>query len=73
MKTLLTAHKEPGYFNVIALCLLCRHKWIGMVEVETSLFTLQCPACGTQDSFASFLPDDYLEEFSDRKKPEVNE
>lgn len=55
------AEKHQGpYWNVNALCLECFHRWIGGVLAETSLFQLQCPRCGAFNSFASFIPDDYL-------------
>lgn len=51
---------EP-HFNVWAMCLPCSHRWIGVVHFETSLFSLECPSCGAQESFASIIPRDYLE------------
>lgn len=49
---------EP-HFNVLALCLRCWHRWIGTVHFRTSLFHLECPRCKQDDSFASFIPDEY--------------
>lgn len=60
------------HFNVIIMCLPCSHRWVGMVECQTSLFRLECPDCGAQDSFASFIPDEYLEDFS-LNNPEVED
>lgn len=66
-------NKNKPHFNVMAICLarsyddvelnteICGHRWIGTVIAETSLFSLECPACGSQNSFVSFLPQDYLE------------
>lgn len=50
---------EP-HFNVHAICLMCKHKWIGVVHYATSLFTLECSKCKACDSFASIIPDEYL-------------
>lgn len=68
--------KNQPHFNVLALCLevercivtggtykMCGHRWIGTVVSKTSLFKLECPKCGAQNSFASFIPHDYLQEF----------
>jgi hypothetical protein len=63
--------KNKPHFNVMAICMapstckhesLCLHRWIGTVMANTSLFKLECPKCGAQNSFASFLPLDYLSE-----------
>ena len=51
---------EP-HFNVWAMCLPCSHRWIGVVHFSTSLFKLECPSCGAQESFASIIPGEYLE------------
>lgn len=48
-------------YTVMVLCLTCDHRWIGGVPIETSLFKLECPQCGAQNSFASFVPEDYQE------------
>ncbi len=65
--------KNKAHFNVLAMCVaerfdgishtVCGHRWIGTVVANTSLFKLECPKCGEYDSFASFIPVDYLEEF----------
>lgn len=49
------------HFNVWALCLDCKQRWIGTVHYSTSLFTLVCPRCNRENSFASIIPDDYSE------------
>lgn len=51
------------HFNGLAMCVACKKRWIATVVKDTSLFKLECPECGDQDSFFSFLPDEYLEEF----------
>jgi hypothetical protein len=51
---------EP-HFNVLAVCLNCLNKWIGTVHYKIGLFTLECPKCGEQDSFASVLPHEYID------------
>jgi len=56
-------------FNVLAMCLKCKHRWVGNVMPETSLFKLECPKCGKQDSFASFMPADYEEAVSQLSVP----
>lgn len=67
-------NKNKNHYSVLAMCVnqkfegkllvdLCGYRWIGTVVAGTSLFKLQCPRCGEQDSFASFLPDEYMEEF----------
>jgi hypothetical protein len=54
----------PGVrmYAVAAMCLICNRRWLGKVTPTTSLFKLECPDCGAQDSFASMLPDEYLAE-----------
>lgn len=59
--------QDELYFNVIALCLVCTGKWIGTVKATASLFQLECPHCKEFDSFASFIPDEYLEQFGEGK------
>ena len=54
---------DGPYFNVLAMCLSCKNKWIGTVEARVSLFKLQCPACKATDSFASFIPEEYGAQF----------
>lgn len=63
--------KRPHY-AVMAMCLQasCQHRWFATVLARTSLFKLECPKCGAQNSFASFLPQDYLEEHASEKKEE---
>lgn len=56
--------KNEPQFGVIAMCMACKHKWIGLVMAKTSLFKLECPACKEQDSFASFIPPEYAAEAS---------
>lgn len=51
--------REP-HFNVWAMCLPCSHRWIGTVHYKTSLFSLLCPECGSEESFASIIPNEYL-------------
>lgn len=41
----------------LAMCIPCKYRWIASFDImETNLTTLECPNCGTQDSFASILP-----------------
>ena len=56
--------KNLPHFVVMAMCLPCKNRWIGTVVAKTSLFRLECPACGVQDSFASFVPCEYTDEFN---------
>lgn len=50
-------------FCALAMCMACLHRWVAGVPAETSLFKLECPTCGEQDSFASVLPSEYLHKF----------
>lgn len=68
---IIEAYKDPAWFNVMALCLNCHYKWIGSVEAKTSLFTLECPGCGADNSFASFLPDDYLDQLPEYEEADA--
>lgn len=56
--------KNLPHFVVMAMCLPCKKRWIGTVVARTSLFSLECPACGAQESFASFMPVEYTDEFN---------
>ena len=51
--------KEP-HFSALVFCIGCGHKWIGTVPQSVNLFKLECSGCGTQNSFASILPTEYL-------------
>lgn len=51
------------HFNVLAMCLECCSQWIGTVDAEVSLFRLECYKCKECNSFASFIPPDYMEQF----------
>ncbi len=53
---------EPTY-TIAAVCVRCWHRWLGSVMARTSLFGLECPECRQQESFATFLPDEYMQEF----------
>ncbi len=46
---------------VLALCLECSTRWFGTVFAEACLLCLQCPMCGEQNSFATFLPTNYFD------------
>jgi len=50
------------YWTIFILCLPCLHRWIGAVTKGTALTSLECPRCGKSNSFASFLPADYIDE-----------
>jgi hypothetical protein len=76
MFEVLDINRNKPHYNVMAICMapktiqfhencknLCYHRWIGTVMKNTNLFELECPKCRHQNSFASFLPDEYLEEF----------
>jgi len=77
--------KNKPHFNVIAMCVAkkyddvlfdtetCGHRWIGTVISGTSLFALECPRCCGQNSFASFLPDEYLAEFTAKQNGTLND
>lgn len=54
--------KNKKHFVILAMCLPCACRWIGQVIARTSLNRLECPSCGAQESFASFLPPEYTEE-----------
>lgn len=56
-------------FVAVAMCCTCMHKWIGFIEVRTSLFNLECPECGVQDSYAAILPSEYVEHFRTLEDP----
>lgn len=45
----------------------CGYRWVAGVPKDTSLFKLECPRCGAQNSFASVLPSEYLSEFGVEK------
>lgn len=63
-------YKKTKTYVVFSLCMNCFCRWIGHVKIDTSLFKLECPKCGVQDSFASFVPDSYLEDLEDREDNE---
>lgn len=73
MSEIVDITKNLAHFNVAAVCLAehwddgymdtryCHERWIATVPCGTNLFTLQCPKCMVQNSFAMFLPEDYIE------------
>lgn len=62
-------NKNKPHFNAYAICLHlirdgysftpCFNKWIATFPEGTNLLKLECPKCGAQDSFASFIPTEY--------------
>ena len=58
IKEIEEAAKGP-WFNVLALCLTCHTRWVGTVHFQTPLFALGCPGCNAQNSFVSFIPNEY--------------
>jgi hypothetical protein len=50
------------YISWFALCLECKHRWIASVLIKTSIFKLECPECGAQNSFASVIPENLIQE-----------
>lgn len=57
-------HKRGEFINVVSvLCLACLNRWVAGLEFRESVFDLECTECKTKDSFASFLPENYLEQF----------
>lgn len=56
------------HWTLMAMCLSCKKTWVATVPAHTELFGLECPLCAEQNSFASFVPIDYLEE-SRKKAP----
>lgn len=55
-------------FAALAMCLDCDKRWVAGVPKETSLFKLECPNCHEQNSFASILPSEYLNDFGVENK-----
>ena len=47
------------YYFCLAMCVSCTHRWFASVTNEVSLFRLECPRCGAQNSFAIPLPEYY--------------
>jgi transcription elongation factor Elf1 len=62
--------KEDEWFNAFALCMLCNHRWVATVEISVSIFKLQCPSCGGQESFGSIVPDEYMKAMTRKYPPE---
>lgn len=60
MSDVIDINSKKAHYPILAMCIACKHRWIGIVVAATSLFRLECPTCGAQDSFASFLPIDYM-------------
>lgn len=57
--------RDDFLFACLAMCMICSHKWIEGIEAQQSLFTLKCPICDEEDSFASILPQEYMVHFGD--------
>lgn len=54
---------ELSWFNAAAFCIHCRTRWIATISEKTALFNLECPSCKETDSFASVLPQEYMDKF----------
>lgn len=54
---------ELSWFNASALCLACKTRWIATISEQTALFQLECPSCKCTESFASVLPQEYMDHF----------
>lgn len=59
---------KDNEFAVLAMCLDCENRWIGIVNHDTPLFELECGGCHHRNSFASVLPDEYLEPVKDEEE-----
>ena len=57
---------DPHY-KAFALCIQCSSRWIAIVHFKTSIFNLECPQCGEQDSFGSIIPEGHLDLYDDCK------
>lgn len=67
-------YRKDQLFAALAICLellpnhgYCMYRWVAGVPKGTSLFKLECPRCGCQNSFASILPSEYLEHFGNEQ------
>jgi hypothetical protein len=56
---------KAQHYVAFAMCLPCARRWIASVTALNSLFHLECPSCRAQDSFASLVPQEYLNEFEE--------
>jgi hypothetical protein len=57
------------YHEIMALCLKCHTRWVGMVTADWNLFYLECPHCHQQESFASFASYEYEEDLETKFTP----
>jgi hypothetical protein len=62
--TVININKNAPHFMLAAMCLACNKRWIALVIAKTSLFHLECPECHAENSFATFMPQAYLEEIT---------
>lgn len=58
-------NRDKPHFVVMALCCSCLYRWIGTVVAQVSLFKLECPVCGDQNSFGSIVTKEYAEALSE--------
>lgn len=49
------------HFSILAMCLPCSYRWIGLIVSDVNPLTLECPSCHACESFVSFIPADYLQ------------
>ena len=51
-------------FACLTMFLGCCTRWVaGIVDNQTSLFSLECPKCHECNSFATIIPPEYMGEF----------
>lgn len=65
MSNVFDINENLPHYNVLAMCVstleergdtkTCFHRWIATIPVDTCLTKLECPKCGSQNSFASSL------------------
>lgn len=56
------------WFVAMALCLECLHKWVATVPEDVRLYSLECPKCKKKNSFASVLPEEFLNASASKDK-----
>lgn len=60
-KVVSIARNQKKYM-VTAICLICQKRWIEAVTHNTAIFKLPCPSCKSRESYASFVPYEFLRE-----------
>lgn len=60
MSNIVDINKNKRHWVFSAMCRTCMYAWVAVVPKDTNIFKLECKHCGDFNSFASYIPSDFL-------------